>query len=248
MAIEGKVVVITGASSGIGQAAAEKLASRGAKVVLSARRTERLAETVERIQLAGGDAAYFAADVTSLEEMKGLAEFTLKKFNRISVWINNAGLMPLSFMNKLKVDEWNRMVDVNIKGVLNGIAAALPTMEKQKEGHIINISSVAGHKVGMAGAVYSGTKFAVRAITEGLRMEVSPTSNIKTTIISPGLVETELLGTITDTEALDALKSRATNQPLRPEDIANAIAYAIEQPEWVSVNEIIVRPTTQANL
>lgn len=247
MAIEGKVVVITGASSGIGQAAAEKLASKGAKVVLSARRTDRLEETVQRIKEAGGEASYFPADVTSLEEMKALADFSIENYHRIDVWINNAGLMPLSFMNKLKVDEWNRMVDVNIKGVLNGIAAAIPTMEEQKDGHIINVSSVAGHRVGMAGAVYSGTKFAVRAITEGLRMELSPTSNIRTTIISPGLVETELLETITDEEALGAMKARASNKPLKADDIANAIAYAIEQPEWASVNEILIRPTTQGS-
>ena len=247
MTIEGKVVVITGASSGIGQAAAEKLASLGARIVLSARRTERLQETVNRIKEADGEASYYSADVTSLEEMQDLASFALEAYNRIDVWINNAGLMPLSFMNKLKVNEWNRMVDVNIKGVLNGIAAAIPTMEKQKEGHILNVSSVAGHRVGMAGAVYSGTKFAVRAITEGLRMELSPTSKIRTTIISPGMVETELFETITDEDAIDALKSRATSQPLKAEDIANAIAYAIEQPEWASVNEIIIRPTTQGS-
>lgn len=247
MTIEGKVVVITGASSGIGQAAAEKLASLGARIVLSARRTERLQETVNRIKEADGEATYYSADVTSLEEMQDLASFALEAYNRIDVWINNAGLMPLSFMNKLKVNEWNRMVDVNIKGVLNGIAAAIPTMEKQKEGHILNVSSVAGHRVGMAGAVYSGTKFAVRAITEGLRMELSPTSKIRTTIISPGMVETELFETITDEDAIDALKSRATSQPLKAEDIANAIAYAIEQPEWASVNEIIIRPTTQGS-
>jgi NADP-dependent 3-hydroxy acid dehydrogenase YdfG len=247
LTIEGKVVVITGASSGIGQAAAEKLASLGARVVLSARRTERLQETVNRIKEADGEASYYSADVTSLEEMQDLASFALEAYNRIDVWINNAGLMPLSFMNKLKVNEWNRMVDVNIKGVLNGIAAAIPTMEKQKEGHILNVSSVAGHRVGMAGAVYSGTKFAVRAITEGLRMELSPTSKIRTTIISPGMVETELFETITDEDAIDALKSRATSQPLKAEDIANAIAYAIEQPEWASVNEIIIRPTTQGS-
>ncbi|NHM31894.1 SDR family oxidoreductase [Neobacillus terrae] len=247
MTIEGKVVVITGASSGIGQAAAEKLAEQGAKIILSARRTERLQETVNRIKEANGEASYYTADVTSLEEMQDLANFALDAYNRIDVWINNAGLMPLSFMNKLKVNEWNRMVDVNIKGVLNGIAAAIPTMEKQKEGHILNVSSVAGHRVGMAGAVYSGTKFAVRAITEGLRMELSPTSKIRTTIISPGMVETELIETITDEDAIGALKSRATSQPLKAEDIANAIAYAIEQPEWASVNEIIIRPTTQGS-
>lgn len=247
LSIDGKVVVITGASSGIGQATAETLAHKGAKVVLSARRTERLEETVKRIRQAGGEATYYSADVTSLEDMKSLSDHALKNYNRIDVWVNNAGLMPLSFMNKLKIEEWNRMVDVNIKGVLNGIAAALPTMEQQQQGHVINVSSVAGHRVGMAGAVYSGTKFAVRAITEGLRMELSPTSHIRTTIISPGLVETELFDTITDEDALGALKARATSQPLKSSDIANAIAYAVEQPEWASVNEIIIRPTTQGS-
>lgn len=247
LSIEGKSVVITGASSGIGQATAEKLASQGAKVVLSARRKERLEETIQRIKQAGGEGLAYPADVTSLEEMQALAHFTLENYERIDVWVNNAGLMPLSFLNKLKVDEWNRMVDVNIKGVLNGIAAALPSMEKQQQGHIINVSSVAGHRVGMAGAVYSGTKFAVRAITEGLRQELSPTSKIRATIISPGLVETELLETITDEDAIEALKARASGQALRSEDIANAISYAVDQPEWASVNEIIIRPTSQGS-
>jgi NADP-dependent 3-hydroxy acid dehydrogenase YdfG len=248
MTIEGKVVVITGASSGIGEAAARVLAKRGAKVVLSARRTERLEQAVKEIRDAGGDAVYLNGDVTSKEDMKSLADFAIQHYHRIDVWVNNAGLMPLSYLNKLKIDEWDQMIDVNIKGVLYGIAAALPIMEKQRAGHIINVSSVAGHRVGLGGAVYSGTKFAVRAITEGLRMEVSPSSNIRTTIISPGMVETELLHTITDEDAMQALKSRASMQhPLRGEDIANAIAYAIEQPESVAVNEVLIRPTEQGS-
>lgn len=243
--IQGKVVVITGASSGIGQATAIRLAHEGAQIVLSARRVERLHETVEKIVQSGGKASHFAADVTNQSDVEKLAQFAVGTYGRIDVWVNNAGLMPLSFLNKRKIDEWDTMVDVNIKGVLYGIAACLPIMEEQHSGHIINISSVAGHRVGMAGAVYSGTKFAVRAITEGLRMELSPTANIRATIISPGMVETELMSTITDTEALDALKSRATSQALQSEDIANAILYAIDQPDRVSVNEILVRPTTQ---
>jgi NADP-dependent 3-hydroxy acid dehydrogenase YdfG len=163
------------------------------------------------------------------------------------VWINNAGIMPLSFLNKLKVEEWDRMIDVNIKGVLYGIAAVLPIMERQKSGHIINVASVAGHRVGLAGAVYSGTKFAVRAITEGLRMEVSPSSRIRTTIISPGSVATELRDTITDQDALNVLLKRKIEKPLDAKDIAEAIIYAVEQPEHVSVNEILIRPTTQPN-
>lgn len=247
MSIKDKVIVITGASSGIGQATAEKLAENGAKVVLSARRKERLEETVSNIEQSGGRARFFEADVTSKEAMNELAQFTLNEFGGLDAWVNNAGLMPLSFLNKLKVDEWDQMVDVNIKGVLYGIAAALPIMENQKSGHIINVSSVAGHRVGMAGAVYSGTKFAVRAITEGLRMEMSPSHNIRTTIISPGMVETELLNTITDEDAITALKSRATPEALKAEDIANGILYALEQPEWASVNEIIIRPTKQGS-
>ncbi|PWI57774.1 SDR family oxidoreductase [Sulfoacidibacillus thermotolerans] len=243
--IREKVVVITGASSGIGQAAALRLANDGAKVVLTARRTERLIQTVHEIIEKGGEARYLAADVTSKADMQNVADFTVENYGRIDVWVNNAGLMPLSYLNKRKIDEWETMIDVNIKGVLYGIAAAVPVMERQQSGHIINISSVAGHRVGMGGAVYSGTKFAVRAITEGLRMELSPTSNIRATIISPGMVETELLTTITDEDALNALKARAASKALRSEDIANAIAYAIDQPEWASVNEIVIRPTTQ---
>lgn len=243
--VENKVVVITGASSGIGQATAVRLAQGGAKVVLSARRAERLKETVHQITEAGGSARYFGADVTSMNDVQALADFAVETYGTIDAWVNNAGLMPLSFLNKRKVDEWDQMIDVNIKGVLYGIAAAVPIMERQHSGHIINVSSVAGHRVGMAGAVYSGTKFAVRAITEGLRMELSPTANIRATIISPGMVETELLTTITDQDALSALKSRATSQALQSEDIANAIFYAIDQPERASVNEILIRPTTQ---
>lgn len=243
--VSNKVVVITGASSGIGQAAAVRLAQGGAKVVLSARRAERLKETVEQITKAGGTASFFPADVADKHEVQALADYAVDAYGRIDVWVNNAGLMPLSYLNKRKLDEWDRMVDVNIKGVLYGIAAAIPVMERQHSGHIINVSSVAGHRVGMAGAVYSGTKFAVRAITEGLRMELSPSTNIRATIISPGMVETELTSTITDEDALTALRSRSTDQALTGEDIANAIFYAVDQPERVAVNEILIRPTSQ---
>ncbi len=243
--VSNKVVVITGASSGIGQAAAVRLAQGGAKVVLSARRAERLKETVEQITKAGGTASFFPADVADKNEVQALADYAVDAYGRIDVWVNNAGLMPLSYLNKRKLDEWDRMVDVNIKGVLYGIAAAIPVMERQHSGHIINVSSVAGHRVGMAGAVYSGTKFAVRAITEGLRMELSPSTNIRATIISPGMVETELTSTITDEDALTALRSRSTDQALTGEDIANAIFYAVDQPERVAVNEILIRPTSQ---
>lgn len=239
------VVVITGASSGIGEAAAAALAKRGAKVVLAARRTERLENVVKTIEQDGGTASFCKTDVTSRSDVYNLAQFAVDKYGRIDVWINNAGIMPLSFLDKRKVDEWERMVDVNIKGVLYGIAAAIPIMEEQKSGHIINVSSVAGHVVGLGSAVYSGTKFAVRAITEGLRLELSRKSGIRTTIISPGSVETELRNTITDPDALRMLDKRQIEKRMEAEDIANAIVYAIEQPDHVSVNEILIRPTTQ---
>src|SRR5690606_14104645 len=174
---------ITGASSGIGQAAAKELAGQGYSVMLAARREDRLMELKQAIEETGGTAEYVVTDVTSAEQMKALAEAAIERFGRIDVLLNNAGLMPLSFMNKLKLDEWDRMVDVNIKGVLYGIAAVLPHMESQKEGHIINISSVAGHSVTPGSAVYSGTKFAVRAISEGLRQEIDPSMDIRVTIV-----------------------------------------------------------------
>lgn len=239
-----QVVVITGASSGIGEATARALAKKGANVVLSARREERLTEIAGKIKQNGGTAIYMKTDVASREDVQKLADFTVENFGTIDVWINNAGIMPISYLEKLKVDDWDLMIDVNIKGVLYGIAAALPVMQKKQQGHIINLSSVTGHRVGPGSAVYSGTKFAVRAITEGLRQEVS-SQNIRATIISPGFVETDIIQTVNDKEALTALKKRATDRKLDPEDIAASIVYAIEQPEHVSVNEIIVRPTSQ---
>lgn len=240
-----KTAIITGASSGIGQAAAKELANKGFSVMLAARREERLVELKKEIEDAGGRAAYKVTDVTSAEEMKKLAEATIEQFGQIDVLLNNAGLMPLSFMNKLKIDEWDRMVDVNIKGVLYGIAAVLPHMEERKEGHIINVSSVAGHDVTKGSAVYSGTKFAVRAITEGLRQELDPAMNIRATIVSPGAVATELTETITDKDILSAFSNGPSMEFLQAEDIARAIGYAVEQPAHVDVNEILIRPRQQ---
>ncbi|WP_186759693.1 SDR family oxidoreductase [Planococcus sp. CPCC 101016] len=240
-----KTAIITGASSGIGQATAKELADKGYHVVLAARREDRLKELKEEIEAAGGTAEYKVTDVTSSEEMKELAEAALEKNGKIDVLVNNAGLMPLSFMNKLKVDEWDRMVDVNIKGVLYGIAAVLPIMEKQKFGHILNISSVAGHSIFKGSAVYSGTKFAVRAISEGLRQEIDPSHEIRVTIVSPGAVQTELTDTITDEDLLDAMKKGGSMKVLEAQDIANAIAYSVEQPAHVDVNEILIRPRQQ---
>ncbi|MEZ0480179.1 SDR family oxidoreductase [Planococcus sp. SSTMD024] len=236
--------IITGASSGIGQATAKELAAKGYHVMLAARREERLVELKKEIEAEGGSADYKVTDVTSADEMKSLAQATLEKTGRIDVLVNNAGLMPLSFMNKLKIDEWDKMVDVNIKGVLYGIAAVLPIMEEQKSGHIINVSSVAGHQVMKGSAVYSGTKYAVRAISDGLRQEIDPAHEIRVTIVSPGAVATELTNTITDDDVLDNFKSMSM-EPLQARDIANAIAYAVEQPSHVDVNEILIRPRQQ---
>ena len=213
--------------------------------MLAARREERLVDLKKEIEAEGGSADYQVTDVTSADEMKSLAQAALEKNGKIDILVNNAGLMPLSYMNKLKLDEWDKMVDVNIKGVLYGIAAVLPIMEQQKSGHILNVSSVAGHQVMKGSAVYSGTKFAVRAITEGLRQELDPAMNIRATIVSPGAVTTELAETITDEDILSAFSNGPSMEFLQAEDIARAIAYAVEQPAHVDVNEILIRPRQQ---
>lgn len=240
-----KTAIITGASSGIGQATAKELAAKGYSVMLAARREERLIELKKAIEDAGGTAEFKVTDVTSADEMQALADATIEKFGHIDVLVNNAGLMPLSFLNKRKVSEWDQMVDVNIKGVLYGIAAVLPHMEERREGHIVNISSVAGHDITPGSAVYSGTKFAVRAITEGLRQELDPSMDIRATIISPGAVATELSTLITDQDILDMFASGNDMKFLAAEDIARAIAFAVDQPEYVDVNEILIRPRQQ---
>jgi NADP-dependent 3-hydroxy acid dehydrogenase YdfG len=241
--IQGKVVIITGASSGIGEATAKELASKGAKLVLAARREDRLKKLQEEIQKNGGQAIYKVTDVTSYEQMEELADYALKEFGKIDVLVNNAGVMPLSPVYQKKINEWDTMIDVNIKGVLYGIAAVLPSMRERKEGHIINVSSIAGHLVFPASSVYSGTKFAVRAITEGLRKEEF-INNIRTTIISPGAVATELIEAISDLE-LKAKIVEESKVAIDPASIARAIAFAIEQPSDVAINEMIIRPTIQ---
>lgn len=240
-----KVVIITGASSGIGEETALELSSKGAKLVLAARREERLQELAGKVKENGGEAVYHVTDVTSYEEMEALAEFAIKQYNQIDSLINNAGLMPLSLLNKQKVKEWDQMIDVNIKGVLYGISAVLPHMRERKQGHIVNLSSVAGHVVFSGSAVYSGTKFAVRAITDGLRMEEAEGSNIRATIISPGAVSTELTEKITDEDVKSGV-DELYNKAIDPGNIARTISYALEQPADVTVNEIVVRPTSQA--
>ena len=243
--IEGKVVIITGASSGIGEAVAKHLTAQGAKVSLAARRREKLDQIVQDIEQAGGAAKAFITDVTKKDDVDALVKNTLEAFGRVDVILNNAGLMPLSRLENLHYDEWEKMIDTNIKGVLYGIGAALPVFKEQKSGHFINVSSVAGHRVGPGAAVYSATKFAVRAISEGLRQEVKP-YNIRTTIISPGAIKTELPDTITDTKIKEVMQP-VLDIAISPESIARAVAYVIEQPEEFDVNEIILRPTAQAS-
>jgi NADP-dependent 3-hydroxy acid dehydrogenase YdfG len=237
--IQQKVVVITGASSGIGEATAMLLARNGARVVVGARRIDRLEKLVSAIRAGGGTAEYQAVDVTKRDQVEALVRFAKAKFGRVDVVVNNAGIMPLSPLEALKVDEWDRMIDVNIKGLLYGIAAGLPVFKEQGAGHFVNVSSIGGHFVVPTGAVYCATKFAVRAISDGLRQE---SRDVRVTIISPGVVESELADTITDEGAKKAMDEFRANA-MSPDAIARAILFAIEQPAGVSVSEIIVRPT-----
>jgi NADP-dependent 3-hydroxy acid dehydrogenase YdfG len=240
--IEGKVVVITGASSGLGEAAARALAANGAKLVLGARRVERLRQLANELQQ-GADAA-IQTDVTDVEQVRRLVDHAVQAHGRIDVILNNAGLMPQSPLERLKVDEWDRMIDVNIKGVLYGIAAALPHMIRQETGQIINVSSVAGHKVRPNGVVYSATKHAVRVISEGLRQEVKP-HNIRTTIISPGAVESELADSISEPDVAANIKQFYDEVAIPADSFARCVLFAMSQPEDVDINEILFRPTRQ---
>ncbi|MFJ5487718.1 SDR family oxidoreductase [Hansschlegelia beijingensis] len=239
MAATGKVIAITGASSGIGEAAAKALAAAGAKVVIGARRTDRLQRLASEIEEAGGTVRHRALDVTDRDDVAAFARFAQSEFGRLDVMINNAGVMPLSPLAALKVDEWDRMVDVNIKGVLYGIAAALPLMEAQGSGQIVNLSSIGGHRVSPTAAVYCATKFAVRAISDGLRQE---TDRIRVTVISPGTTTSELADSISDDSAREEMRGfRAVQIPA--EAIAASILFAVSQPDDVDVSEIVVRPT-----
>jgi NADP-dependent 3-hydroxy acid dehydrogenase YdfG len=243
--IDGKVVVITGASSGLGEATARHLVSLGARVALGARRTDRLQALVEELQAHVGQAIAMETDVTDRVQVKQLVDAAVQTFGRIDVLINNAGLMPHSPLERLKVDDWDRMIDVNLKGVLYGIAAALPHMQSQKSGHIINVSSVAGHKVSPGGAVYSATKHAVRALSEGLRQEVKPW-NIRTTVISPGAVATELPNSATEADVAQGMKAFYEATAIPADSFARCVAFAVSQPDDMDVNEILFRPTKQA--
>jgi NADP-dependent 3-hydroxy acid dehydrogenase YdfG len=241
--LAGKVIAITGASSGIGEAAARFLATKGSKVVLGARRIENLRTIAEEIQSAGGEVCFTSLDVTQREQLEKFIQFAQAQFGRVDVLVSNAGLMPLSLLEQLKVEEWDRMIDVNLKGVLYGIAAALPVFKAQNFGHFVNITSVADRWVGPTSTIYSATKYAVRVVSEGLRQEMDNT--IRVTIIAPGATESELPNTISDSEMKKAVIEQFRLDLIPAEAIARAIAYAVEQPADVDVNEIVVRPTAQ---
>jgi NADP-dependent 3-hydroxy acid dehydrogenase YdfG len=238
-----KIVLITGASSGIGEATARLLAESGATVLLGARRTERLERIVADIVSAGGIAEAREVDVTRREDVEVFAAHALARFGRIDVIVNNAGVMPLSPMASLKVDEWNQMIDVNIRGVLHGIAAVLPTMQAQGSGHVVNIASIGAHAVSPTAAIYCATKYAVWAISEGLRQEHS---DIRVTTISPGVTESELADTISDEKGRDEMKE-FRKVAISASAIARAIRFAISQPEDVDTSEIVIRPTASAH-
>lgn len=240
--LSSKTIVITGASSGIGEATARLLASQGAKVVVGARRTDRLAALVAGIEKNGGKAAYQAVDVGDAASVKSLVDFAVKTFGRIDVMFNNAGLMPVAPTNALKLGEWNSMIDVNVKGVLHGIAASLPLMEAQGSGHIINTASTGAHAVGPSFGVYCATKYAVWAISEGLRQEMD---KIRVTVLSPGVTTTELGHDITDKAAADAIVA-LRQASMTPEAVAKAVLYAIAQPDDVEIGEIVMRSTRSA--
>jgi NADP-dependent 3-hydroxy acid dehydrogenase YdfG len=242
--IEGKVVAITGASSGIGEATALLLAERGAKVVLGARGSERLKALADRIVSAGGEVAYTRTDVKRREDLSNLVKLACERYGKLDALVNNAGIGPISALDDLRVDEWDEMIDINIKGVLYGIAATLPVFRKQGFGHFINTASTAGHTTVPNQSVYSATKFAVRAISEGLRQEAG--AKLRVTIISPGFVRTEFVEAVTNPELRARLADSRDRFAMPPDAIARAIAFAIEQPADVDVNEIVIRPTAQA--
>lgn len=245
--LDGKVAVITGASSGIGEATAEALASEGAAVVVAARREERLSDLVERINANGGKALSVSCDVTDESQAHGLIQQTKDELGRVDILVNNAGVMLLSRVEKGLSDQWRQMFEVNVLGLLYTTDAAIEVMKEQNSGHLVNISSVAGRGTRPTIGVYSGTKFAVNAISEALRQELQE-YNVRVTIVEPGAVKTELPDHITDEEAQEGIQGLLESMEiLQPEDIANAIAYAVTQPERVSINEVLIRPTKQPN-
>jgi NADP-dependent 3-hydroxy acid dehydrogenase YdfG len=243
--LKNKVAIITGASSGIGYATSLTLSKAGIRVAVGARRTERLQELEKQIIKNNGEILIHKTDVTRKSDCDSLVNIVVEKWGKVDILINNAGLMPLSYFKNGKVEEWEQMVDVNIKGVLYCTSAVVPHMIEKKSGHIINISSVAGRIVFAGGSVYCATKHAIAALSEGLRKELSPTYNIRVTCIEPGAVETELLESITDESMTGFIQATKNMETLRSDDIANAILYAVQAPEHVNVNEILIRPTAQ---
>lgn len=237
-----KVVLVTGASSGIGEATARRLAREGHHVVLGARREERLAALVDEIRRDGGTATSRVLDVTNRDAVAAFVDAAVAERGRVDVIVNNAGVMPLSRLEELLVEQWDRMIDVNIRGLLYGIAAALPHFRRQGSGHFVTVASIGAHQVSPAAAVYCATKYAAWAITEGLRLEVDP--SIRVTTVSPGVVDSELAESITDREAQQAMRAyRADSIPA--DAIARAVSFALDQPSDVDVNELVVRPTRQ---
>jgi NADP-dependent 3-hydroxy acid dehydrogenase YdfG len=244
--VNSKVVVITGASSGIGEATAKILAKDGAKLVLGARRESRLQDLVKEVKELGGEAVYLVTDVTKVGEVEALANLAVDTFGRIDVWMNNAGIMPQSLLKQKKIEDWDSMIDINIKGTLYGIGAALPYMEKQKAGHFINISSIAGHIAHAGSAVYSATKWAVRAISESLREEMAnDQSNVRVTIVSPGAINTELLESVTDHQFKSNFEDFYETFGIPVERVALTIKQSIDLPNDATWNEVIIRPTKQ---
>lgn len=245
--ITGKVIIITGASGGLGSASAKDLAANGAKVVLAARQSSKLETLCAEIKKAGGNAVWKQTDVTDKEQVKALMDYAMKEYGRIDVLINNAGTMPGSFLYKNNTEEWDNLIDINIKGVLYGIGAALPYMRAQKSGHIINIASTAAYEDTLPGVtVYYATKAAVRVISDGLRREEDLSgSGIRVTDICPGMIDTDLKYTVTDPEMKAMVMQAYSQKALSPEDMARAIHYAVNEPEHIAVNEIIVRPNAQ---
>lgn len=241
--IEGKVVVITGASSGLGEATARHLSAHGGITVLGARRVDRITSLADELVAHGGEAIAVAADVAHYDQVRKLVEAAVQNYGRVDVMINNAGVAPLSPLERVKVEDWDRTIDVNIKGVLYGIGAALPYMQQQRAGHIINVSSIAADKITPGVAVYAASKQAVRAISEGLRQEMRP-YNIRTTVISPGAVATELPNGVREPDIAEGIR-RFYEIALPAESFARLVAFAISQPEEMDVNEIVFRPTRQ---
>ena len=241
--LNGKVVAVTGASSGIGEAVARRLAGSGARVVLGARRTERLAALAAEIEAAGGAVAWTRLDVTDRADVAAFVGFACRRFGRLDVMVGNAGLMPLSPMTALKVEEWDRMIDVNLKGVLHGIAAALPVFQAQGGGHFVHVSSIADRRIVPTAAVYSASKYGVRAVSEGLRQEAGPGTRV--TLVAPGATVSELADTISDPDLRRAAIEDYRRDLLPADAIARAVAYAVGEPGDVDVNEIVVRPTAQ---